>query len=58
MPHTKEPLMSCPECHDGYGQPKSVMMAAGQRTVRYACPTCGHEWNVTTPDRDRFLRRD
>ena len=43
MPHTKEPLMSCPECHDGYGQPKSVMMAAGQRTVRYACPTCGHE---------------
>jgi hypothetical protein len=41
---------ACPSCQKGDGQPRTVTLYDGQRTVRYVCCRCQHTWEDTTVD--------
>jgi uncharacterized Zn finger protein len=40
----------CPDCKTVRANPISNLIAAGQQTLTYRCPTCGLVWNHTKPE--------
>ena len=43
-------LLACPVCADAHGEPTSISLGHGQRTLHYRCVRCSHTWHETTTD--------
>ena len=43
-------LLACPVCDSADGEPTSISLGHGKRTLHYRCVRCSHTWHETTTD--------
>jgi hypothetical protein len=48
----------CPFCQGERGEPRSVSVSRGIKTIHYVCGACHHHWHQSVPDPDTYKQHD